>query len=66
MKPGEYDSNLPAECYSWLIPYTSVVKPGYYVVDPGAAVFAPSSFAPVSYRVWLPPFHRELYIQRRK
>jgi hypothetical protein len=66
VKPGEYDSNLPAECYSWLNPYTSVVKPGYYVVYSELPCFAPSSFAPVSYGAWLPPFHRELYIQQRR
>jgi hypothetical protein len=66
VKPGEYDSNLPAECYSWLNPYTSVVKSGYYVVYSELPCFAPSSFAPVSYGAWLPPFHRELYIQQRK
>jgi hypothetical protein len=64
--PRQDDLGLPPDCTYWFYELTPSIRPQYYVVFSPLACFAPSSFAPVSYGAWLPPFHRELYIQQRK
>ncbi len=65
-RPGEYDSDLPSDCYSSLNQYTPVVHPKYYVVFSRLPCFQPSSFAPIPYQAWLPPFHREIFIEKHR
>jgi hypothetical protein len=43
-----------------------VVKPDHYVVISPSSCLQPSSYPPVSYRAWLPPFHRNEYIELPK
>jgi hypothetical protein len=33
------------------------------VISPMSCL-APSTFAPIGYTTWLPPFHREVYIEQ--
>lgn len=62
-KPNPPD--LPKECQYWFSPSTPVVTPRYFVVFSPVTCLAPSSFAPVRYRAWLPPFNRQIDIQQR-
>ena len=64
--PRQDDLALPPDCTYWFYELTPSIQPRYYVVFSPVACFAGTEFAPVSYGAWLPPFHRELYIQRRK
>ena len=57
-------SKLEKPCRFWWSRYTPTVTPRFFVVFSEMKCLAPSSFAPVSYRTWLPPFDREIYIQQ--
>lgn len=59
------DQTLDPDCRLNFAPYTPAIHPQYFLVFRQMHCLAPSSFAPVPYRNWLPPFRREIYIQRR-
>jgi hypothetical protein len=64
-----FDNELPKDCTSWfsyLNEYFQVVDPKYYVSFTPLPCFTASQFSPITYHAWLPPFHRQLYIQQRK
>jgi len=61
-KPGP--PNLPEPCRYWFAPNTPVVTPRYFVVFSAMSCLAPSSFAPVRYHTWLPPFARQIDVQQ--
>jgi Dolichyl-phosphate-mannose-protein mannosyltransferase len=56
--------NLRGDCILWDWNQAPVVDPKYFVVISPMSCFARSSFAPVGYTTWLPPFHREVYIEQ--
>jgi hypothetical protein len=56
---------LDSDCVLWSWNMTPVVAPKYFVVLSPMPCLAPSRFAPVHYRAWLPPLHRTIYIQQR-
>src|SRR5207244_1180135 len=43
---------------------TPAIHPEYVVVFERMDCLAPSPYPAVSYRTWLPPFHRQIYIQK--
>ncbi len=55
---------LPESCRFWFSKYSPAIKPRYFVVFSPKACLAKSGFAPVTYRTWLPPSDRRIYIQR--
>ncbi len=55
---------LPQPCRFWWSKYTPVITPRYFVVFSPQPCLAPSRFAPVQYRTWLPPFQREIDVQQ--
>jgi hypothetical protein len=55
---------LPERCRLNFAEYTPAIHPEYFVVFEPMTCLAPSKYPPVSYRTWLPPFRREVYIQR--
>jgi hypothetical protein len=57
--------NIDHECILWSWKMTSAIHPEYFVVLKPMPCLAPSHFAPVTYRSWIPPFQRFLYIQQR-
>ncbi len=66
--PGAYHKvdppNLPEACRFWFSPDTPVVTPRYFVVFSPMTCLAASSFAPVRYHTWLPPFNRQIDVQQ--
>jgi hypothetical protein len=44
--------------------YTPAIHPKYFVVFEPMTCLAPSKYPPVTYRTWLPPFQRMIYIQQ--
>jgi hypothetical protein len=55
---------FPAGCRLDFAEYTPVIHPEYFVVFQPMTCLASSKYPPVRYRTWLPPFQREIYIQR--
>ena len=55
---------LPEACRARYTQSTPAVKPRYFVVFSPMTCLAHSSFAPVRYTTWLPPFQRQIYIQQ--
>lgn len=48
----------------WFLAHTPSIEPRYVVTfSPGMGLL-PSSFAPISYSAWLPPFQRRLWIMK--
>ena len=58
-------ANISPPCVIWSWGVTAAIDPEYFVVLNPMPCLAPSRFAPVTYRSWIPPFHRSLYIQKR-
>jgi hypothetical protein len=58
-------SNIDYKCIVWSWRMTSAIDPEYFVVLKPMPCLAPSRFPPVTYRSWIPPFRRFLYIQQR-
>jgi hypothetical protein len=62
--PGhDKPSDLAADCQLWSQGMTPWIEPKYFVVVSAMPCLAPSGFPPVTYNAWLPPFHRNVYIQ---
>ncbi len=57
-------SKLPEPCRFWWSSFTPTVVPRYFVVFSPQACLARSSFAPVWYHTWLPPFERQIDVQQ--
>ena len=57
---------LPEKCWHYFGWYASAIDPIYVIVSSPSRCFADSKFSPVTFRVWLPPFHRTIYVQRMK
>jgi hypothetical protein len=55
---------LPERCRLNFAEYTPAIHPEYFVVFEPMTCLASSKYPPVTYRTWLPPFRREVYIQR--
>jgi hypothetical protein len=55
---------LPERCRLNFAEYTPAIHPEYFVVFEPMTCLASSKYPPVRYRTWLPPFQREVYIQR--
>lgn len=62
-KENAQDSRRPADCRLGFDRYTPALHPHYIVVLTPVWCLEPSGFSPVSYRGWLPPFTRKVYIQ---
>ena len=52
------------ECAVYAEHIAPVMQPEYYLVFSPSSCLQPSQFPPVSYRAWLPPFHRNVYIEQ--
>ena len=66
---GAYHENLqdhrrPPDCRMDFDPYTPALHPKFIVVLTPMWCLEQSSFSPLSYRAWLPPFSRRIYIQK--
>jgi hypothetical protein len=66
---GAYDPNTPlppvaADCQRSDATLWSAVKPKYFLALEPMDCLAPSKYPAVGYRTWLPPFHRQVYIQQ--
>jgi len=55
--------DLPKGCRFAFSDHTPAVHPQYFVVFSKQPCLAGSQFGPVSYRAWLPPFRRNIYVQ---
>jgi hypothetical protein len=55
---------LPEQCRLNFAGYTPAIHPKYFVVFEPMTCLTPSKFPPVTYRTWLPPFQRKIYIQQ--
>lgn len=61
--PHQHQPPLP--CRYWFADYIPAVRPRYLVMLQPSSCFANTSFPPVEYRLWLPPFRRKVYIQQQ-
>lgn len=57
-------ANAPAGCYVDFLKYTPSINPRYILSFDHTSCYLPSQFAPVSYRAWLPPHNRSIYVQK--
>jgi hypothetical protein len=57
---------LPEKCWHFFGWYALAIDPIYVIVSSPSRCFADSTFSPVTFRAWLPPFHRTIYVQRMK
>jgi hypothetical protein len=62
-KPNLEPIGLPDACRLDFAPYTPAVQPKYFVVFSLIPCLQRSPYAPVTYRNWLPPFRRTVFIQ---
>jgi hypothetical protein len=51
-------------CQYWFEFLTPAVEPKFILAYEPRSCYAPSSFAPVAYSTWLPPYSEKVYIQR--
>ena len=57
---------LPEKCWHFFGWYALAIDPKYVIVSSPSPCFADSKFSPVTFRAWLPPFQRTIYVQRMK
>jgi hypothetical protein len=57
---------LPEKCWHFFGWYASAIDPKYVIVSSPSHCFANSTFSPVTFRAWLPPFQRTIYVQQIK
>jgi hypothetical protein len=57
---------LPEKCWHFFGWYASAIDPKYVIVSSPSHCFADSAFPPVTFRAWLPPFQRTIYVQQMK
>jgi len=57
---------LPERCWHFFGWYAPSIDPKYLIVSSSSSCFADSTFPPVTFRTWLPPFHRTIYVQQMK
>jgi hypothetical protein len=56
--------NLPADCILTFSNHLTVIDPRYELSISPTPCFTPSEFPSVSYKTWMPPHDRAIYIQR--
>jgi hypothetical protein len=57
---------LPHACEHFFTQFASGVDPEYVITGWPLQCFARTNFAPIRYRAWLPPFDREIYVQKMR
>jgi hypothetical protein len=57
---------LPERCWHFFGWYAAAIDPKYLIVSSPSSCFADSTFSPVTFRAWLPPFQRTVYVQQMK
>jgi len=57
---------LPERCWHFFGWYAPSIDPKYLIVSSPSSCFADSAFPPVTFRTWLPPFQRTIYVQQMK
>lgn len=57
---------LPEPCRHFFGWYAPAIDPKYVVTSKPSSCFAESNFSPIRFRIWLPPFHREVYVQEMR
>lgn len=62
--PFALPTNLPSKCYFALAEFVPAVNARYVLSFDQSSCYSPSEFAPVSYRAWLYPYDRAVYIQK--
>jgi hypothetical protein len=54
----------PPDAYHPNLPLVPTIRPVYLVTAEPRQTLAPTSFPPVHFRAWLPPFHGTFYVQK--
>jgi hypothetical protein len=57
---------LPEKCWHFFGWYAPAIDPKYLIVSSPSSCFTDSTFSPVTFQTWLPPFHRTIYVQQIK
>ena len=57
---------LPERCWHFFGWYAPAIDPKYLIVSSPSSCFENSTFPPVTFRTWLPPFRRTIYVQKMK
>ena len=60
-----YNDPMPSPCRLNFASFTPAIHPEFFVVFHPMPCLQPSGLPPVSYKSWLPPFEREIFIQKR-
>jgi hypothetical protein len=63
-QPNLSPLQLPERCRLNFAEYTPAIHPKYFVVFEPMTCLGQSKYPPVTYRTWLPPFRRTIYIQQ--
>jgi hypothetical protein len=56
--------NLPKDCILAFSNHLTAIDPRYELSISPTPCFTPSQFAPVSYKTWMPPHNRAIYVQK--
>jgi hypothetical protein len=62
--PNPPDPRRPLDCRLGFDKYTPALHPHYIVVLSPMWCLQQSSFTPVTYEAWMPPFTRQVYVQK--
>jgi hypothetical protein len=62
--PKSLPANAPVGCYFGFAEHTPAINPRYIFAFDPSSCYSPSQFAPVSYKAWLSPHTRTIYIQK--
>jgi hypothetical protein len=57
-------AGTPALCIPWFASMTPSIVPKYYITSYHVPCLAPTQYASVRFSMWLPPFHRTLYLEQ--
>ena len=57
---------LPERCWHFFGWYAPAIDPKYLIVSSPSLCFADSPFPPVTFRTWLPPYQRKVFVQQMK
>src|SRR6266702_4337042 len=57
---------LTEECQHFFGWYATAIDPKYLIVSSPSSCFEDSTFSPVTFRTWMPPFQRTIYVQQMK
>lgn len=65
-RPAKDQLAMPVRCQDFFAPFAPAIQPRYLLTSSVMPCFANARFPSVPYRAWLPPFKRQIFIQRMR